>query len=89
MTRKRKRDPGHRKGCDRRLCTLGIAGDGADICRQRGWQAGTVLVGDEGWGDERMVITAVGERHILGRREADPPEHECMWTLAYRCWGPA
>jgi len=57
----------------------------AEKCRENGWGPGTVLVGDEGNGPERIRITAVGEVKILAK-SLDPPGSEVMWTLDYRDW---
>jgi len=58
----------------------------ADICNQNGWVAGTVLEGDEGWGMERIVITAVGEHRVLARRESHTSWAEGLWDLHHRVW---
>ena len=73
----------------------------ADICRERGWRKGTLLVGREeysegNWRDDAIEITAVGIRGILARKlghrtSTNPawvakPENEAQWTLEYRDW---
>ena len=63
-----------------------------ETCRLNGWSVGTVLVGDEGFGPEAIVITAIGEKSILAKKVRDNtgcavenPE-ESLWTLKYRDW---
>jgi len=63
----------------------------AVICRERGWTAGTRLVGDEGWGPTVIEITAVGEENILAKtitHNGNKPEWcgETTWTLDCRDW---
>lgn len=62
----------------------------ADICRDRGWTVGTRIVGDEGYGPTVLVITAIGEHHILARPETpdtDSTRHrEQSWALDCRDW---
>ncbi|WAJ27558.1 DUF7241 domain-containing protein [Antarcticirhabdus aurantiaca] len=63
----------------------------AEVCRINGWQPGTRLVGDEGFGPTIIEITAVGRDKILGvmvAHKGRPYEHdsEAMWTLACRDW---
>lgn len=58
----------------------------ADICRENGWGAGDVLEGDEGWGMERIVITAVGEHKVLARTESRSSWAEGLWDLHHRVW---
>lgn len=57
----------------------------AEICRQRGWGPYTVLVGEEGAGDEQIMITAVGDALLFatttGHGEGD-------FSLKCRCWSP-
>jgi hypothetical protein len=52
---------------------------------------GDLLVGDEGCGDERIEITAIGASCVLARRTGRPDElpHESGWYLSARCWGKA
>lgn len=45
-----------------------------------------MLEGDEGRGPTRIIITAIGERGILARRESDTSS-EGPWTPVCRCWG--
>ena len=63
----------------------------AEICRGNGWNVGTRLVGDEGYGPTVIEITALGETHLLAKRishngipEANP--YEGSWTLSCRDW---
>lgn len=63
----------------------------ADLCRKNGWGPGTRLVGNEGYGDTVIEITAVGERGILAKRishdgEPSRSELETSWTLQCRDW---
>lgn len=60
-------------------------------CRANGWTVGTVLEGDEGFGPERIVITAVGERLVCARKVVDGrgnaiDEREGSWDLTCRDW---
>lgn len=66
----------------------------AETCRLNGWIVGTVLVGDEGFGPEKIRITAIGDEAILARTiqtgKGDIVERsEGLWTLAYREWSVA
>jgi hypothetical protein len=62
----------------------------AETCRQNGWEKGDVLEGDEGYGPERILLTAIGESAILARtifRRGEPvDERECLWSLECRDW---
>jgi len=58
----------------------------AELCRRNGWEPGTVVVGDEGYGPTRLLITGIGEKAILGRALGRPQAHEKMWTLKMRDW---
>lgn len=65
----------------------------ADLCRANDWQPGTVLVGDEGYGPETIVLTAIGESCVLARQIRDRhglpvDDIEEIWTLQYRDWKP-
>jgi hypothetical protein len=70
--------------------TTGVRISDAEICRSRGWKVGTVLIGDEGFGPDRILITAIGEQNILARKThkdgvpVDETEHS--WTLQFRDW---
>jgi hypothetical protein len=66
----------------------------AETCRLNGWSVGTVLVGDEGCGAEKIKITAIGEENILARRLESPcgrlvKNSEKTWTLSCREWKSA
>ena len=66
----------------------------AETCRLNGWSAGTVLVGDEGFGPEKIRITALGEESILARTietvKGEAVERsEGLWTLSLREWSVA
>ena len=63
----------------------------AVVARERGWTAGTRLIGDEGHGPDIIEITAVGEANLLvkcvshnGTPAAKP--RETSWTLSCRDW---
>jgi len=63
----------------------------AETCRLNGWRVGDRLVGNEGYGDTIIRITAIGEHAILAVAESHagtPTEHwrENMWTLTCRNW---
>ena len=62
----------------------------AQKCRVNGWKAGTRLIGDEGYGETVIEITAVGESNILARQISHDGEtsqrSEAMWTLTHREW---
>ena len=60
----------------------------AETCRANGWDVGTRLVGDEGYGPSVIEITAVGERRILAKTVSSPhgPAPEGSWTLDCRNW---
>lgn len=62
----------------------------AEKCRRNGWGVGTVLEGDEGYGPTRIVLTAIGEEHILARclsQSRVPCDgSEENWALRYREW---
>lgn len=67
----------------------------AEECRQRGFQVGDRLVGNEGYGPTVIQITAIGERSILAKTishngNADPcGGDEGIWTLTCRDWEKA
>lgn len=63
----------------------------ADLCRTNGWNVGTRLAGDEGYGETIIELTAIGEWHILAKQishkgnvETEPDERH--WTLQCRDW---
>ena len=63
----------------------------AETCRLNGWTVGTVLVGDEGYGPEKIQITAIGEKEILAKRIENRhgvvvDGHEGIWVLWCRDW---
>ncbi len=63
----------------------------ANACRRLGWGTGTRLIGDEGYGDTVIEITAVGERSLLAislSHDGKPCEQrsETLWTLDCRDW---
>jgi hypothetical protein len=63
----------------------------AEVCRQNGIVVGDTLEGDEGYGKERIVITAIGEEYILARRTMNRHgeavrDREAVWTLSCRGW---
>jgi hypothetical protein len=63
----------------------------AETCRLNGWTVGTVLVGDEGYGPEKIKITAIGEESILAKMIEDRngvaiDRHEGTWVLYCRDW---
>lgn len=65
----------------------------ARICRENGWDIGTDLVGDEGYGPSVIRITAIGESSILARLVSLRGEKvrgamETTWTLSNRDWKP-
>lgn len=62
----------------------------AEICRANGWQPGTRLVGDEGYGPTVIEITAIGEQEIVAKTIVRNGElitvPEGLWSLSYRDW---
>lgn len=62
----------------------------AEICRRMGWSAGTMLVGDEGYGPTVILITAIGDKRILARsveHNGKPARgYETTWVLDARDW---
>jgi len=63
----------------------------AQFCRDMGWGVGQRLVGNEGYGDTTIEITAIGEESIFAKAIAGPgssPIRESGWTLACRDWEP-
>ena len=65
----------------------------AAICRANGWGVGTKLVGNEGYGDTVIEITAIGGSSILARAlshrgDTRKCSSEANWTLGCRDWRP-
>lgn len=62
----------------------------ADLARSNGWVVGTRIVGDEGYGETVIEITAVGESKVLAKtvsRNGKPRTcGESIWTLICRDW---
>lgn len=63
----------------------------AAICRENGWVRGTILEGDEGYGPERIQLTAIGIQGVLARRimnhKGEAIEgYEGSWSLDHRDW---
>lgn len=62
----------------------------AAVARRNGWDVGTRLAGDEGFGDTVIEITAIGESYVLAKRisHAGKPvaPRECIWTFSCREW---
>lgn len=56
----------------------------AAYARRKGWQAGTRIVGDEGFGPTTITITAIGRDAVLAI--ADGSKYESSWTLKHRDW---
>lgn len=61
----------------------------AQLCRRNGWTVGTKLVGDEGYGEETIIITAIGECLVLARKVDGSANNEGLWALCYRIWRKA
>lgn len=70
-------------------CTRG-RGPPAEVARALGWAAGTIVEGDEGFGMQRIRITALGERAMLAicvdHGDGVGSDHEGLWVLDQRCW---
>lgn len=62
----------------------------ADTARHNGWQPGTRLAGDEGYGETVIEITAIGESHVLAKtisHKGQPmPMREGLRTFSCRDW---
>jgi len=62
----------------------------AATCRAQGWEAGTLLAGDAGYGETVIEVTAVGQEKILARcvvkRGLWGPWPEMLWQLSERLW---
>ena len=70
--------------------TLNDHREPAEICKERGWVAGTRLVGDEGFGPTIIEITAIGKNGLLaetishnGKKSSG---NETSWVLWCRDW---
>jgi len=62
-----------------------------EICRLNKWTAGTVLVGDEGYGPTVIKLTAVGKESVLAETlshngDTNWARGESCWTLEFRDW---
>lgn len=70
--------------------TKGSKLSSADLCRANGWEPGTLLAGDEGYGQTVIKITSIGERGILARVISHNGEAiqgtENSWALHNRTW---
>lgn len=64
-----------------------------ELCRERGWGVGTMLVGDEGYGPTVIRITALGESKMLACGVSHNGEAvdrgEGTWVLWCRDWREA
>lgn len=64
----------------------------AGICRLHGWEVGTQLVGDEGYGPTVIQLTAIGEKSILAKqimhngKSSSGSDYDSLWTLHCRDW---
>lgn len=60
----------------------------AAFARRMGYTPGTVLVGNEGYGDTYLTITGLGEERVLARAWTERHGHgwEKLWTLRCRNW---
>lgn len=73
------------------MSTLRSRKSEADICRENGWEVGTRLVGDEGYGPTIIEITAIGERTMLAKMishdgDTSKARGEASWALWCRDW---
>jgi len=57
----------------------------AEVARFRGWGPGTEIEGDNGYGPEHVLITAVGQRRVLAIKARTGIE-DFFW-FGGRCWG--
>jgi hypothetical protein len=53
----------------------------------RGWGSGTTLVGDEGYGDDRITLRYVGPQALIAHWHRH--DRESLTTLGCRCWSEA
>ncbi len=62
----------------------------ADICRRKGWSAGTMIRGERpGGGRFLLRLTAVGEGHVMAREIGESGRdvgHEFIYDLRHRHW---
>jgi hypothetical protein len=62
----------------------------AEVCRTNGWTVGTRLVGNEGFGDTVIQLTALGEKNIFAKMISHDGQQvnadESLWTLGCRDW---
>lgn len=60
----------------------------ADFCRRMGWEVGTVIAGNEGYGTTAMEITAIGEEKVLTKfvYKDGSQSSEHTWTHVCRHW---
>ena len=74
----------------KKLSTLNDCRPSPVLCSERGWKAGTRLIGDEGYGPTIIELTAIGEGTILAKTishngvPSSASEH--CWTLSCRDW---
>lgn len=65
----------------------------AEVCRENGWEVGTRIIGDEGYGPTIIEITALGDHKLLARRIAHDGVavrgDEQTWVLYCRDWRAA
>lgn len=61
----------------------------ADFCREMGCQAGQIVTGsDDGYGEVRVRITAIGDESVLGKTvsRANHPSRQNLWSFHCRDW---
>ncbi len=63
----------------------------AEICQAKGFRVGDLIVGNEGYGDTVIQITAIGRDGILAVKLSHCDKHEVVdreshWTLSCRDW---
>lgn len=60
----------------------------ADFCRRMGWEVGTIIAGNEGYGTTAIEITAIGEEKILAKivYKDGSQSSESTWTHVCRHW---
>jgi hypothetical protein len=62
----------------------------AEECRERGFNVGDRLIGDEGYGPTVIKLTAIGEKCLLAKQISSngkpAPLGENLWTLSCRDW---